>query len=373
MRKLTLQWRITILTVLVLIICSIALTVVSILNAEKSFNEAMVAASEAVGALPDNATIAEVEGADSTPAQIAKRQFDSTIILFCIVITTMGTAAVYIMAGKALRPLRDLTNAVEIVNERTLSHSLPVAVSDDEVGKLTKDFNGMLHRLDDAFLRQKRFTANAAHELKTPLATLKTGAQVLKADPSASLTDYQDQTEKTIQSVNRLSRIVDDLLLLASAGDTVSHDKEEVMLEPLFEAIQSELIFQMEERRITCTALCGELTVTGNPSFLYRIFFNLMENACKYGHDDGHIWIDASRQGNRVSVSVRDDGPGISPEHLPYIFDAFYRVDKSRSREMGGSGLGLSLVKTMVEAEGGSIITQSDGTTGTSFVVTLPI
>lgn len=145
------------------------------------------------------------------------------------------------------------------------------------------------------------------------------------------------------------------------------------MLEPLFEAIQSELIFQMEERRITCVVACGDLTVTGNPSFLYRIFFNLMENACKYGRDGRHIWIHAARQGNRVSISVKDDGPGISSEHLPYIFDAFYRVDKSRSREMGGSGLGLSLVKTMVEAEGGSILAQSDGINWTSFVVTLPV
>lgn len=377
MKKLTLQWRITILTALVLAACSIALTAASIVNADRAFVSLIERGRpmETVGAItaeqPKEGVV--VAGVEATPAQQAKRQFSLSSILFCVVVTAVGTTAAYLLAGRALCPLRELTDAVETVDEKNLSHPLPTAAAQDEVGKLTEDFNGMLRRLDDAFLRQKRFTANAAHELKTPLATLKTGVQVLKADQTAGLTEYQDYAEKTLHSVNRLSRIVDDLLLMASAGDTASHDKEEVMLEPLFEAIQSELIFQMEERRITCTAACGDLTATGNPSFLYRIFFNLMENACKYGHDGGHIWIHAARQGNRVSVSVRDDGPGLSPEHLPYIFDAFYRVDKSRSREMGGSGLGLSLVKTMVEAEGGSILAQSDGTTGTSFVVTLPV
>ncbi|MDO5399744.1 MAG: HAMP domain-containing sensor histidine kinase [Eubacteriales bacterium] len=372
MKRLTLQWRITLLTALVLAACSIALTAASIVNADRAFVPLLELPMKTVEATAPPTSMV-VAGVESTPAQLAKQQFSLSSILFCVVVTAAGTTAAYLLAGKALRPLRELTNAVEAVNEKNLSHPLPTAAAQDEVGILTANFNRMLHRLDDAFLRQKRFTANAAHELKTPLATLKTGVQVLKADRSASLTDYQDHAEKTLHSVDRLSRIVDDLLLLASASDTARHDREEVMLEPLFEAIQDELVFQLESRRITCTAECGELTVTGNPAFLYRIFFNLMENACKYGHDGGHIWIHAARQGNRVSVLVQDDGPGISPEHLPYIFDAFYRVDKSRSREMGGSGLGLSLVKTMVEAEGGSITAQSDGTTGTSFVVTLPV
>ena len=377
MKKLTLQWRITLLTALVLTACSITLTAASIINAHRAFVSLIErgSAMEMVGAVADEQpkNSGAATGVEAVPAQEAKQQFSLSSILFCVCVTATGTIAAYLLAGKVLRPLHELTDAVEAVDEKNLSYRLPAAVSNDEVGKLTKDFNGMLRRLDDAFLRQKRFTANAAHELKTPLATMKTGAQVLKADSSASLTDYQDHAEKMLYSVDRLSRIVDDLLLLASAGDSASHDKEEVMLEPLFEAIQSELVFQMGERCITCTAACGELTVTGNPAFLYRIFFNLMENACKYGHDGGHIWIEAARQENRVSVSVKDDGPGISSEHLPYIFDAFYRVDKSRSREMGGSGLGLSLVKTMVDAEGGGIIVQSDGTNGTSFVVTLPV
>ena len=143
------------------------------------------------------------------------------------------------------------------------------------------------------------------------------------------------------------------------------------MLEPLFEAILSELSPLLEARGMVCQVDCGELTAQGDASLLYRAFANLVENACKYGRAGGHIWVEASRQGEKVAVSVRDDGPGIAGEHLPYLFDAFYRVDKSRSREMGGSGLGLSLVKTMVEAQGGAITVQSDGESGACFTVTL--
>lgn len=232
MKKLTLQWRITILTALVLAACSIALTAVSIVNADRAFVSLIERGRpmETVGAITDEKPKGGVvvAGIEATPAQQAKRQFSLSSILFCVVITAAGTTAAYLLVGRALHPLRELTDAVETVDEKNLSHPLPTATAQDEVGKLTEDFNGMLRRLDDAFLRQKRFTANAAHELKTPLATLKTGVQVLKADRSASLTDYQDNAEKTLHSVDRLSRIVDDLLLMASAGDTVSHGQEEV-------------------------------------------------------------------------------------------------------------------------------------------------
>lgn len=243
----------------------------------------------------------------------------------------------------------------------------------DEIGKLTHGFNDMPLRLDDAFLRQKRFTANAAHELKTPLAVLKTGVQVLEADKQADLSDYQENAQNTLVSVNRLSHIVDDLLLLASAGEPAGNIEEEVLLDPLFEAIQSELAMQMEEQDMSCDIECKELSVIGNADMLYRAFFNLLENACKYGYKGGSIKVQASKGNNWISVCVKDDGPGIDKEHLPYIFDAFYRVDKSRSREMGGSGLGLSLVKTMIEAMGGSITAECDGKNGTSFVVKFPI
>lgn len=376
MRKLTLQWRITILTAFVFIIAVVVLTMASIANAENSFM-ALLAGMEpqqAVSVLPEGGEPVDpsVPGEMATQAQQAKRSFDLRSILYGVLLTLAGTASVYFVAGKALRPLRDFSAAVKHVDESSLSKRLPEAVSHDEIGVLTDGFNEMLTRLEDAFLRQKRFTANAAHELKTPLATMKTGIQVLAADQNAEISDYKNQAKKTLTSIDRLANIVDDLLLLASAGEGIASEKEEVWLNPLFDAIQSELAPQLEQRKITCMIDCGEVRVWGTTSLLYRVFFNLLENACKYGHTEGHIWITARKTNQKIVISVKDDGPGIEAEHLPYLFDAFYRVDKSRSREIGGSGLGLSLVKMMVEAEDGAISVESDGKSGTCFTVSFP-
>lgn len=374
MKKLSLQWRITLLTAVILAACSAALTALSMYNAQQNFMVLMddlyimVASDAAPPPSPDET----VPGVDSTPAERAKRQFDTKSILFCLIFTATGSCAVYFMAGQALKPLRELNAEIETIDEKRLSARLPQVVSRDEVGKLTDNFNQMLSRLDDAFLRQKRFTANAAHELKTPLATLKAGAQVLSRDKNASMSDYQEYAQKNVQTVDRLSNIVTDLLLLASAGENWGQEKEPVHLEPLFEAIQNELFPQLEERNMTLIIKSGDISVMGSDFLLYRAFYNLIENACKYGHNGGHIWVETYEKAEGVSVCVKDDGPGIPQQHLPYIFDAFYRVDKSRSREKGGSGLGLSLVKTMVEAQGRSIAVESDGENGTCFAVTLP-
>lgn len=370
MRKISLQWRITILTALVLIVCTITLTVLSMHNAA-SIYLSFDAGYEIVGQFPEYDPALSDEPLPE-PLQMAKQQFDTKSILYCCLFTVLGTIAVYFVAGHALRPLRNLSNMVDTIDEHNLSLRLPEAVSNDEISRLTGGFNCMLSRLDDAFLRQKRFTANAAHELKTPLATMKTGIQVLGEDSHATLADYRMQNMEMLKSADRLASIVDDLLLLASAGENGTEVQEDVLLEPLFDALHNELAFRLNEREMTCYSDCGELSVTGNIDFLYRAFFNLMENACKYGNTGGHIWIKASADADGVKVLFSDDGPGIAEEHLPYIFDAFYRVDKSRSREMGGSGLGLSIVKAMIEACGGTISVQSDGKTGTCFSIHFP-
>lgn len=377
MKKLSLQWRIAILTALVLLVCTVALTVIAISNAEKSFmapiNLSAAMEVDKIPAIPTEEASEQLSGGlAAATAQAAKRQFDMKSIFFCVLFTALGTTAVYFVTGSALRPLRRLSEKVDTIDENTLSAHLPNALSDDEIGKLTFGFNRMLTRLDDAFLRQKRFTANAAHELKTPLATLKTSAQVLAADKNSKLLDYQKNVQMTLISVDRLSKATDDLLLLASVGETSDEDKEEVLLEPLFDAIGSELSSLLSTQRINYHVKCGDFSLRGNSSLLYRVFFNLIENACKYGREGGTIWVAATQDATGVSISIKDDGPGISCEHLPYIFDAFYRVDKSRSRDAGGSGLGLSIVKTMIEACYGTITVKSDGESGTDFTVILP-
>lgn len=371
MKRISLQWRITILTALVLIACTIILTMLSMHNAASLYLP-FDAGYEIVDEYPKYDPLLSDEPLPE-PLQLAKQQFDEKSILYCCLFTVLGTIAVYFVTGQALRPLRSLSNMVDTIDEHNLSLRLPAAASNDEISRLTDGFNCMLSRLDDAFLRQKRFTANAAHELKTPLAIMKTGIQVLDEDDHATLADYHTQNMEALKSADRLAAIVDDLLLLASAGETGAEGLEDVLLEPLFDAIRHELAPRLKEREMTCHVDCGELSVAGNVAFLYRAFFNLMDNACKYGNKGGNIWIKAVVETDGTEVLFWDDGPGIAEKHLPYIFDAFYRVDKSRSRAMGGSGLGLSIVKAMVEACKGTISVQSDGKKGTCFLVKFPV
>ncbi len=366
MNKLSLQWHITILTALVLTISTTALTLLAMFNAESSFMVLLDPSTDTDALnIPIEANII------MDPLQMAKSRFNLYSILSCVIITFLGAIAAYFITGKALKPLSDLSKAVAAIDETTLTERLPKATGNNEVGLLTDRFNAMLSRLDDAFLRQKRFTANAAHELKTPLATMKTGIQVLALDKEATLEDYREHTKKTLNDIDRLSATVDDLLLLAMADSGIRHEKDSIWFEPLFEAIVSDLESLLTERAIQCHIDCDDATIIANTAFIYRAFSNLVENACKYGHSGGNIWLTARENPTNVTITVQDDGPGIADEHLPYIFDAFYRVDKSRSRAMGGAGLGLSLVKTIIEADNGSInVTSSDK--GTCFTVTFP-
>lgn len=358
MKNMTLQWKITILSVIVLTVCTVALTALSIHNVEQT----VFTSSHVQNFNP------------GTPYDVVVtlREFNATSIIFCILANLLGGTVVYLLMGKAVRSLQELTTAIERIDEQQLSEHILEIGGNDEIGRLTHSFNGMMSRLEDAFQRQSNFTANAAHELKTPLTIMKTGVQVLLADQSAVLSDYVDSSRETLESIDRLTKIVDNLLLLASIGEPSHDSDEEVFIEPLMEAIQGDLSDQLEGRNMKCLVYCQELSVIGNPALLYRVFSNLIENACKYGVQGGTIEVIATQRGTGIEVCVKDDGPGILPEHLPYIFDAFYRVDKSRSREIGGSGLGLSIVKTMVESVGGTVLAESAETHGASFRVWLP-
>lgn len=399
MKKITLQWRITLLTALVLLLCTVALTTYSIYNADRSFmpllQQATIPAKEL---LPPTAVTTEpispIEGAstpedssilNATPTvsleavvvQSAKQSFDLKSILFCILFTFFGTGAVYFATGKALRPLRKLNMQVDTIDEHSLSARLSLPTSEDEINALTLAFNQMLSRLEDAFVRQKRFTSNAAHELKTPLATIKTGLQVLNRDSHASLQDYEANSKLILESLNRLSLVVDDLLLLASSENISSLSIEERELEPisldsLMDAIQWELKSKIDAKKLQCTINCNDICLLGNASLLYRVFYNLIENCCKYIQENGSIHITAQVKKKDLIISVKDNGPGIAAEHLPYIFDAFYRVDDSRSRNAGGSGLGLSIVRTIVKSCQGDITIKSTEHFGTEFILTFP-
>lgn len=388
MKKITLQWRITLLTALVLAVCTGALTAYSILNAEKTFVPMLLVdiarpvegshsletgdTESAIGT-DDIQKDGIIDAVPVTKAYQAKRSYDNKNILFCIGVVAIGTAAVYWVTGRALRPVRQLSRSVSQVDENNLSSVLPEAASRDEVRELTRGFNHMLRRLEAAFHRQKRFTASAAHELKTPLSVMKAGIQVLSMDQEATVEEYRENARLMEANIDRLSKVVEDLLLLASADEGNKIETEAVDLGILCETICSEMDLLYQDKKICWKADCGEIQITGNPAMLYRALFNLIENAFKYNFQNGSVEIVAKRMSETVRIFIADSGPGISGEHLPLIFDAFYRVDDSRSRKIAGSGLGLALVKSILELHGGTVKVESTPGHGTRFIIELPV
>ncbi|WP_291581420.1 sensor histidine kinase [Clostridium sp. UBA6640] len=388
--KLSLQWRVTLLTALVLIACSVALTAFSMLNAQRNLIPLLEEAFSIIrlgdnsiaitkddifedGLIEDDLSKDDVEAGDrfgKTTPQQAKQRFDVTSILFCLILTAVGTGVVHFVSGKALKPVRSLSKQVSKIDEHNLSQRLPEGISNDEVSSLTKSFNHAIDRLDEAFKRQKRFSASAAHELKTPLATMKAGIQVLSLDENTTLEEYRENAHMTETSVDRLTGVVNDLLLLASAVEDTDEIKEEVYLSVMFEAIFSELAPVYDNLGITYEIDCNNEKLHGNSALLYRAFYNLIENAYKYNHENGSIFISVCETKGNVKIDISDDGYGIPSEHLPLIFEAFYRVDASRSRKIAGSGLGLSIVKAIIERHGGTISVSSEE--GTNFEVQLP-
>lgn len=382
LKKISLQWRITLLTAAVLLICSVSITMFSMYSAEQMLYPLYGVGSvsdengekrpAAVGGMVTGESGKSYGAVLAQPARLQKQAFDMRGIWFCIGVTLLGTGAVYYVSGKALKPVRCLGKRINEIDENNLSQRLTQTEAHDEVGQLTGSFNRMLERMEDAFLRQKRFTASAAHEMKTPLATIKAGIQVLERDENADVSDYKENARIILKSTDRLSEMVDDLLYLASAQEEKEIEKEQVELEILLEAALSELAPLYEPQNITCTFSLQEKILVGNASMLYRAFYNLIENAYKYNERNGRIEIKSFCRNGGVWVTVRNTGKIIPREHLPFIFDAFYRADASRSRKTAGAGLGLSIVKTVVVRHGGEISVKSDENSGTQFLVRLP-
>jgi signal transduction histidine kinase len=308
----------------------------------------------------------------TTLSIIAKRNFDLQSIVFFLSLTSIGTGLVYFVSGKALRPLKNLSKQVSEIDERDLAQRLTESLSNDEVSILTKSFNQALERLEEAFNRQERFSASAAHELKTPLATMKAGIQVLKIDKATTLAEYKDNAHMMEASVDRLTQVVNDLLILASPNEEAEELREEVYLNAMLEAIFDELSPVYEYLGITYNIKCDSISFYGNAALLYRVFFNLIENSYKYNRKKGSITVRGSIINKCVRIDVEDTGIGIPAEHLPFIFDAFYRVDDSRSRKTAGSGLGLSIVKNIIERYGGTISVSSENVKGTKVSILLP-
>lgn len=281
----------------------------------------------------------------------------------------------WFLAGRALKPVDEITRTAQRITAENLSQRLTVLNPNDEIGRLAETFNSTLSRLEDSFIRTKRFFADISHELRTPLTIIRGEAEVgmkWAKEPE----EFREILNSTLDEVNRMSDIVESLLELSRAEEGGLHlESREIEIPQFLTGLTKELQQQsriMEQDKKIIISHTDHVCILGDERRLRQVFMNLLDNALKYTPAGGAVQIRIVAESGQATVSVFDDGPGIPPEDLPHIFERFYRVDKSRNRVDGGSGLGLSLVKSLVEAHGGTVNVESVVGKGSVFHVNIP-
>lgn len=371
MKRLSLRLRLTLISVGLLLVCCLGLTAALNRAAERMANSIEAAAV----ALP--AATAGEEPADalplvpSQPAQEARDRFSAQSWFYLLLVAAAGGGLTWFVTGRALRPLEELSREMGRRTVENLSQELPVPESRDEVASLTQSFNQMSRKLDGAFSMQKRFAQSAAHELRTPLTVLKAKVDVFGKRPSHTPEEYDTLLELVGKQTDRLSALVNDLLGLTGLDELPCDQRLE--LEPLLEAVVRELHPLAGEREMCLELHTVPCTVTGSANLLGRAVSNLVENAVRYGRPGGSIRVTSALENGGVLIRVADNGPGIPDEQRELIFEPFYRVDKSRSRQMGDAGLGLATVKAIIEKHRGAVWVEDAPAGGSVFVIRLPV
>lgn len=316
------------------------------------------------------------EPANLSPAtlirQAALGQLRVISLIGLALMAVLGSAGAYWLAERTLRPVREVSQTAKRIGASTLNTRLVLAGPEDELKELADAFNAMLDRLEGAFAQQSRFVADAAHELRTPLATLRTNLEVISTNPDVTLEDYREMVITLERALMRLERLVAGLLVLAQGEKEVI--KEELVLGPLLEEVLLALTPLADERRVTLR-LKGkpEVPVYGDGPLLARAFANLVENGIRYNRPDGEVVVTISDDDDWAVVTIADTGIGIPAEEQVHIFDRFYRVDRSRTWHHGGAGLGLSIAAHVVQQHGGQIQVESTPGLGSTFTVRLPL
>lgn len=380
MKALSLRLRLTLLTVAVIAVIALLLTLVSMYNADSALQN--LAANIIDLSTSDSSTGESTSETEANPGQDlasatteaqseAGQGFRQTSILMMLLISILGGLAAYWILGYALRPLSVLTNKISKLTAHELDSRLTDFQAGDEINQLADAFNQMLARLQATFESQKRFAGAAAHELKTPLAIIKTNADVLRLLPTPQLNDYQEVIKVTEDQTARMITLVDDLLAI-SHEETLELN-EQVFLLDLLQEIVAELQPLAAEKHLRFN-LTGESEhqLTCNPGILQRALANIIENAIKYNVAGGAIDITVWEEPHKSLIRINDTGIGIPADTAERIFEPFYRVDTSRSRKTAGAGLGLAIARDNIQRHGGSLTYHPHEYGGSSFTVELP-
>lgn len=379
MKRMSLQWRLTCITTLCIAIICGCLTMFVYKNGVHyidSLQDAVEAQGDEKGNKSDEIYISIPddkwdEFADEFSVQVYnnKADYKRNSLIITVLLALLGGVVTYFISGHALRPIREFSDKIEEVQAQNLSDSRIEENNVKELNQLGISYNKMLERLSDAFEIQRQFTANAAHELRTPLAIMQVQLDLYN---SASHPGNDADTLQTIKMVteqnDKLNRMVKTLLDMSEL-QTVGRD-DKIILDAIVEEVLADLEPLAVEKNIKLIGKCEDATMIGSDILIYRLVYNLVENAIKYNHPLGQVTVTAYQRNKHVYLSVEDTGSGIPKELRERVFEPFFRVDKSRSRELGGVGLGLALVHEIVRVHDGSICIKSGKTGGTIFEVT---
>ena len=379
MKRMSLQWRLTCITTLCIAIICGCLTIFVYKNGVHyidSLQDAVESQGDEKGNKSDEIYISIPddkwdEFADEFSIQVYnnKAGYKRNSLIITILLALLGGVVTYFISGHALRPIREFSDKIEEVQAQNLSDSRIEENNVKELNQLGISYNKMLERLSEAFEIQRQFTANAAHELRTPLALMQVQLDLYN---SASHPGNDADTLQTIKMVteqnDKLNRMVKTLLDMSEL-QTVGRD-DKIILDAIVEEVLADLEPLAVEKNIKLIGKCEDATMIGSDILIYRLVYNLVENAIKYNHPLGQVTVTAYQRNKHVYLSVEDTGSGIPKELRERVFEPFFRVDKSRSRELGGVGLGLAFVREIVRVHDGSICIKSGKTGGTIFEVT---
>ena len=377
MKRISLQWRITLMTVLLigvtcvamnLLLCSSGVyymdTIADSLQGSGTviLNEAGAASFDPQLIAPNEELTIVVDGAQG--------RFRTTNWYITAAVTLLSGILAYFVSGRALKPLRSFASQVEMVQMTNLAD---MKIDEDvlpEFKQLSRSFNQMLERLNTAFSAQRQFTGNAAHELRTPLALMQAQLELFSAEHPDMRPETAEFLTLLREQAERLIQMTRTLLEMSNLRQVARNER--IQLAPMIEEIFTDLAPLSDKRGVTLTAE-GNGIMTGSDALIYRLIFNLTENAVKYNRQGGSVRVSVTQKPEKLLLRVSDTGCGIPKEYQRSIFQPFFRVDKSRSREYGGAGLGLSLVWEIADLHGGSVWVEESSDKGTTIAVELPI
>ncbi|MGP1434474.1 MAG: sensor histidine kinase [Catonella sp.] len=375
-KGISLQWKLTLMTACMVIVACLSISYFISNSAAVYMNEI---GNSAIAILPSG-NFSESKTGDlevhldpkailSDMVKSTQIEFWAKSLLITLIITLVGSLLMYFIVGYALSPLSRFTRQIEDIQAKNIQQSILPQSKSIEIVRLTYAFNRLLKRLGDTFIAQRQFSASAAHELRTPLAVMRTKFEVFEKNKNLTPDDCKDAICMARTQTDRLSHVIDILLEMTELQSAEKNDH--INLEELVEEVICDLTAVGEKKGISITQNIGSAKLTGSDTLIYRAIYNLIENAIKYNKDNGNIIVSIKEENEFAKVIIADSGSGIVREDWEKIFEPFYRVDKSRSRAMGGAGLGLALVKEIAIQHGGNVKVLESSENGTSIELSL--